>query len=76
MFDNRYMDMFNYTLSMDDFDDKYHNEKIVNAINNNEPYVFVSKVDKDRIEYATQCIKTIIRQLPCIAEVNVIFQGI
>ena len=76
MFDNRYIDMFNFTLSMDDFDDKYHNEKILNAINRKEPYFVVSKWEKDRIEYATQCIKTIIRQLPCIVEVNVIFQGI
>lgn len=76
MFDNRYIDMFNFTLSMDDFDDKYHNEQILNVINSNEPYVVVSKGEKDRIEYATQCMKTVMRQLPCIAEVNVIFQGI
>lgn len=67
--------MFNITLSMDDCD-KYHNDKILNVINRKEPYFVVSRVDKGRIEYAIQCIKTIIRQLPCIASANVISQGI
>lgn len=75
MFDNRYMDMFNIPLSMDDCD-KYHNEKLLNVINRKEPYFVVSRVDKGRIEYAIQCIKTVMCQLPCIADVNVIFQGI
>lgn len=42
MFDNRYVDMFNITLSMDDCD-KYHNERILNVINRNEPYFIIGQ---------------------------------
>lgn len=68
-----YTDMFSYSVPLNDID-VHNNDKMIDGIND-IPYVMVHVYD-DTISASKQCLEQAVRQLPCVAEVSVIFQGV